>query len=65
MVNESMGDSQDYCLLLESGGSVPHSDLFAFSNSKNQVRKAIMVAAGGEIWRKNVKKNLSTLSERR
>lgn len=36
--------------------SVPHSDLFAFSNSEEQVRKAIMVAAGGEIWRKDVKK---------
>ena len=45
--------------------SVPHSDSFAFSNSEDQVRKAIMVAAGGEIWRKDVKKNLSTLSERR
>ena len=33
-----------------------HSDLFAFSNSEEQVRKAIMVAAGGEIWRKDVKK---------
>ena len=35
---------------------MPHSDLFAFSNSEEQVRKAIMVAAGGEIWRKDVKK---------
>lgn len=35
--------------------SVPHSDVFAFSNSADQVRKAIMVAAGGEICRKDVK----------
>lgn len=35
--------------------SVPHSDVFALSNSADQVRKAIMVAAGGEICRKDVK----------
>lgn len=45
--------------------SVTQSDLFAFSKCVDQVRKAIMVAAGRKICRKDVKKNLSTLSERR
>lgn len=39
--------------------SAPHSDLFAFSNNVDQVRKAIMVAAGGEICRKDVKKSFN------
>lgn len=45
--------------------SVTQSDLFAFSKCVDQVREAIMVAAGRKICREDVKKNLSTLSERR
>lgn len=40
--------------------SVIQSDLFALSNSVDQVREAIMVAAGGEICRKDVKKSFNT-----
>lgn len=40
--------------------SVTRSDLFPFSNSVDRVREAIMVAAGGEICRKDVKKSFNT-----
>lgn len=65
VLSESAGDSQDSVSSWNQVDSVSQSDLFAFSKRVDQVREAIMVAAGRKICRKDVKKYLSTLSERR
>lgn len=66
VLSESAPDSQDSVSSWNQVDSVSQSDLFAFSKCADQVREAIMVAAGRKICRKDVKKkNLSTLSERR